>query len=380
MNNKLHDKLGKLRVALKAAYVERDAVIDGLLVGLIARLHVLLLGPPGTAKSALITALTVCIAGARQFQYLMTKFTTPEEIFGPISIKGLEQDEVRRVLDGKLADTHMGFLDEIFKSNSAVLNSLLTIMNERQYDNGRNRLAVPLEIMVGASNEMPEGPELAAMYDRFSIKFFVDYINDRDKLRALLFAPPGAPQVAERLTIDEIHELQAEVMVMPLPVLVADMILDIKTALAEKGIIASDRTWRQMVQVVKSRAVLEGLKQPTEECIEAVADCLWREPEQRQVVAAVVGKMSNPMAAEAVKLLDLAEAAFKGFPERIDTDAALAAAARANQEVRQMLDRGRKLLDGQDEQRTQKLRDAVGRIESIRREMARRTSAAAGLG
>lgn len=379
MDKKLHNKLQKVRAALKVAYVERDAAIDGMLVALIARLHVLLLGPPGTAKSALVTALTACIDGAKQFVYLMTKFTTPEEIFGPISIKGLEQDEVRRVIDGKLADVQTAFLDEVFKSNSAILNSLLTLMNERQYDNGRTRINAPLEIMVGASNEMPEGPELAAMYDRFSVRFWVEYIHDRDKLRALLMAPAGNPQVAERLTLDEIHQLQVEAAVMPLPGHIADLIMDLKTALAEKGIAASDRTWRQMVQVVKARAVLEGLDEPTEDCLEAMSDCLWREPEQRQIVAAVVGRMANPLTAEAVKLLDMAEAAFKTFPERIDTDSALATAARANQEVKQMLARGQKLLEGKNGQRTTRLHDALERIESIRCEMARRTTEATGL-
>ncbi|MCI0664929.1 MAG: AAA family ATPase, partial [Acidobacteria bacterium] len=156
------DKLQVIEHELTATLIERDEVIRASLVALLARQHLVVLGPPGTAKSALVTSLAERIspqngAGLRSFAYLMTRFTTPEELFGPVSVSGLKRDEYRRITAGKLVEAELVFLDEIFKASSAILNALLKIANERVFHNGDQEMYVPLISLFGASNEMPQG-------------------------------------------------------------------------------------------------------------------------------------------------------------------------------------------------------------------------------
>src|SRR6476646_691222 len=140
-----------VRTELVAAFPERETVIDGALAATVAGEHVLLLGPPGTGKSALVRALAAVFQG-RYFEALLTKFSTPEELFGPISLKALEQDRFERVVAGKLPEAEFAFVDECFKANSAILNSLLTLINERVFHNDGQPVKVPLVTMFGASN------------------------------------------------------------------------------------------------------------------------------------------------------------------------------------------------------------------------------------
>jgi MoxR-like ATPase len=124
----------QLRTDLAARFPERKDVIDGALAAVLAGEHVLVLGPPGTAKSALARAIAQAFGGA-YFERLLTKFSTPEELFGAISLKALEQDRFARVVTGKLPEAEFAFVDEVFKANSAILNSLLTLVNERVFHN-----------------------------------------------------------------------------------------------------------------------------------------------------------------------------------------------------------------------------------------------------
>jgi MoxR-like ATPase len=176
-------KLQAIERELIGSLIERDEVIRAALVALLSQEHLVILGPPGTAKSALVTKLSQRISpqngsGLRSFAYLMTRFTTPEELFGPVSVSGLKKDEYKRITTGKLVEAELVFLDEIFKASSAILNALLKIANERVFNNGNQEIKAPLISMLGASNEMPQGGELEALWDRFLLRFRVGYTTD----------------------------------------------------------------------------------------------------------------------------------------------------------------------------------------------------------
>src|SRR2546428_8871341 len=209
------NKLAAIRDELNHLFLERADLIDGALCALLSASHVLVIGPPGTAKSMLADEICRRIEGANYFQWLLTRFSTPEEVFGAVSLKALEQDEYRRVTAHKLPDAHIAFLDEIFKSNSSILNAILTLINERLVHNGKEITQVPLLTLFGASNELPEDDELMALYDRFLVRFVVNYIAEDFRFLRML----ESQKAPERTTLSliELTEIQKQVRDISIP-------------------------------------------------------------------------------------------------------------------------------------------------------------------
>ena len=199
----VQDAIASLRHRLSEILVERDQEIDLALTALLAGEHLLLVGPPGCGKSLLLDSLLTLIGG-RRFSALLTRFSVPEELFGPISLAGLKEDRFVRVTTGKLPEADFVFLDEIFKGNSAILNTLLKLLNERVFDAGDGLLrSVPLKLCVAASNEWPApetAKELAALFDRFVLRSTVSPVRSHAGRTRLLWSEPirpgGPPSVA----------------------------------------------------------------------------------------------------------------------------------------------------------------------------------------
>jgi MoxR-like ATPase len=170
---------GKVREvgrALDARYLDKGELVRLLLVTLVAGEHMLIVGPPGTAKSALVRHLARLV-DARYFEYLLTRFSEPNEIFGPIDIKAFREGTYLRRVQSMLPDADIVFLDEIFKSNSAILNALLSILNERRFFTGSSSIKVPLSSLYGATNEVPNDDALGAVFDRFLVRASSDNLD-----------------------------------------------------------------------------------------------------------------------------------------------------------------------------------------------------------
>ncbi len=282
------EKLKKIRSDLRSRYFERDDVIDGAFCALLTGSHLLLIGPPGTAKSQLANEICRKITGARYFQWLLTKFTTPEELFGAVSLKGLENDEYRRVTSGKLPEAHIAFLDEVFKASSSILNTLLTIMNERIFYNGTEKVRIPLISLFGASNELPsEEDELEALYDRFLLRYVVDYI--KEDFRFLKMLNTGNETSEEGvITSEELDSCREEAQMVKLPSNILKLVSRIRKELAKKGITPSDRRYKQSVSLLKSRAYLEGRSEVSEDDLRFLENVLWREPGEKAEIQSVI--------------------------------------------------------------------------------------------
>lgn len=282
------EKLTEIRNELKAYYLERDEVIDGTLIALLTGNHMLLIGPPGTAKSQLVSEVCNKISGAKYFQWLLTKFTAPEELFGAVSLKGLENDEYRRVTNDKLPEAHIVFLDEVFKASSSILNTLLTVMNERIYYNGTEISDIPLISMFGASNELPsEEDELEALYDRFLLRYVVDYIKEDFRFLKLLQGEnsDNSESIISQQEIDECKSHAAQVSV---DSNILKLIARIRAELKKKGISPSDRRYKQSISVLKAKAYLDARSEVSEEDLRFLENVYWRDPGERTEIQSVI--------------------------------------------------------------------------------------------
>ena len=169
-------RLQEVARVMEQHFLDKQEIIRLLLISAIAGEHMVLVGPPGTAKSALVR-LFARLVDAKYFEYLLTRFTEPNELFGPVDIRAFREGVYTRRTETMLPEAEIVFLDEIFKSNSAILNSLLTIVNERSFSNGSKLMKVPLISMFGASNEVPNDENLAAIFDRFLLRVVSDNLD-----------------------------------------------------------------------------------------------------------------------------------------------------------------------------------------------------------
>jgi MoxR-like ATPase len=223
----MKQKIQTLLNQLNHGLVERKDILKTGLLTVLAKENIVLIGPPGTGKSLIARRIAESFAhsgniqleskeGKNQnspqtqssayFEYLLTKFSTPEEIFGPLSITELKADRFKRNTAGYLPTVNIAFLDEIFKASSSILNALLTILNERVYHNGAEVQKVPLQALIAASNELPtDQEELSALYDRFLVRSFVDYVS-HDNLHQLFDHTPENPATA-KLTATDLDQI-----------------------------------------------------------------------------------------------------------------------------------------------------------------------------
>jgi MoxR-like ATPase len=271
-----------IRDELRQQFLERSELIDGALVGLLAGQHVLVIGPPGTAKSMLADEVCRRITGARYFQWLLTRFTTPEELFGAISLKALEADDYRRLTTHKLPEAHVAFLDEVWKASSSILNTILSLMHERRFHNGREVTPVPLLTLFGASNELPEDDELLALNDRFLLRFVVDYLGEDFRFLKLLQAQPPAGRTT--ISLAELDAARAEVAAVAVPGGVLRAITDLRRELGRRNVVASDRRWAQSIGVLRAHGWLEGREAVADADVAFLEHVLWRDPAERQPV------------------------------------------------------------------------------------------------
>jgi MoxR-like ATPase len=316
-------KLTDIANHLSRCFVERLEIIHGLLTALVARQHVLLIGLPGTAKSAIVVELTRCISGASYFQWLLSRFSTPEELFGPVSIKALEQGVYQRNTFGKLPEAHIGFIDEIFKANSAILNSLLTLINERLFYNNGHPVKTPLMSVFGASNEYPEEDEnLSALYDRFLLRYEVGPISEDAAFAAMLTGQPPAQR--PQITLEELERIQASARMVQVTPDIIDTLVQLRRELAAENIRPTDRRWKQSLTLIQARATLSGRIMADISDVEILKDCLWDEPGQKETVAGLVRKYCvDQVTAEVEQILGEVEEIRKNATKNNSDDVAV---------------------------------------------------------
>ena len=326
----LQEKFATTRRELAAALIERDDEIDVVLTALIANEHALFVGNPGTGKSLLLDSL-LAWTGGRRFSILLTKFSVPEEVCGAISLAALKEDRFIRITTGKLPEADYAFIDEIFKASSAILNTLLKILNERTFDVGDGvARKVPLRMCVGASNEWPSpetGKELLALFDRFLLRRTVSPIRSKVGQQRLLWIRDHTPKLSTAITPEEVEWARRAADALPWSTEAKQSLGTILRELAKEGIQPGDRRLFKTVGVVQAYAYLCGAGEVAPEHLEIAANTLWEDPiEQPQKVVQVISRIANPTGMRVTQLLLEAEQVLVACDVRNLADAAKAAA------------------------------------------------------
>ncbi len=279
-------RLRNLIAQVSAGLIEREEPARLALLSALAGEHLLLIGLPGTAKSVMARRLHQAFRDSRYFERLLTRFSVPEELFGPLSIKALEDDRYERQTEHYLPTASVAFIDEIFKANSAILNALLTLLNEREFDNGSRRFKTPLIAVVAASNELPEEGELDALYDRFLCRFEVAPVS-AEKFVDLLQLEEVPCQIEPQLALapGELEAIQQGAGQVGLPEDVRALLQALREFLQQQNIYVSDRRWRKAVKLLKISAHTNDRAAVSIWDCALLQHCLWHRPEQRKVIS-----------------------------------------------------------------------------------------------
>lgn len=283
------EKLNSVLSYVKDAFIGKAEVIDLLGIGLLARENSFLLGPPGTAKSAIVRHLSECVENGKNFEYLLTRFTEPNEIFGPFDIRKLKEGELVTNTSGMMPEASLVFLDEIFNANSAILNSLLMALNEKIFRRGKETMKLPALMFVGASNQLPEDEALNALLDRFLIRIRCDYV-DPDHLDEVLLAgwklENNVSKEKPMITPEEIRELQQRCRNVDLSP-VRRQYVELVHTLRNTGIKVSDRRAVKVQNLIAASAIMCGRDEAVLSDL-WVLKYIWDTEEQIEILAGII--------------------------------------------------------------------------------------------
>lgn len=302
----IQQRIENLLHYLQQGIYEKETETALALLAALAGESILLLGPPGVAKSMVARRLKEAFKNARSFEYLMSRFSTPDEIFGPVSIARLkESDKYERATDGFLPTADVVFLDEIWKAGPAIQNTLLTVMNEKLFRNGDKEMHLPLKLLVAASNELPaKGEGLEALWDRFMIRIVCSCIRNENVFRNMLCQPTEGMTASSKsapspITAKEYALWQKETQQVTLSLALLDAISYIRQQLQKvevegselaRRIYVSDRRWVHIANLLRTSAYVQGREVADVADLLPMYHCLWNEPIEIEQVKHIVLK------------------------------------------------------------------------------------------
>ncbi len=295
----LQKRIGDLVASVSADMFEREEIIAVSLLGALCGQNTFLYGPPGTAKSLISRRIACAFEQPTYFEYLMNRFSTPEEVFGPVSIKALKEDHYIRKTDNYLPKAEFAFLDEIWKSSPAILNTLLTLINEHVFRNGEAIDKAPLKALIAASNETPDANQgLDALYDRFIVRLMVGPIREAQHFDQLLNSKPTEAKIDVPSALQVKPAEWAEWMARLHQVKLSTETLTIIHLIREQlelqyealKVYVSDRRWQRAAILMKASAFFNDRKETNHSDALLLQHCLWTHEENRQTVWDIVSE------------------------------------------------------------------------------------------
>ena len=317
----LRDKMLGLMAAVNAEAAERNELVECIAIALLTKKNIFILGDTGQAKSYVINQFRKRIEGAKQYERLLSKQTDEEALFGRIDLKSLIDGNPKMITTGKIPDSHICFLDEIFKSNDGVLNSLLTALNERRYTNESETVDIPVISFMSASNEIPNFTDpseriLKPLYDRFELKVVTRYIEDRDRRLEMLARKQQPADVANSptITLDELYEMQREVAAIEVPSQTNESMDDLLCELRQLGVHISDRKYLNYAPIAQAKAWLEGRQTVITTDLLVLKNYLWTTPEEITTIEQTLERLCvNPMQEKMREIETIAKDTYDDF-------------------------------------------------------------------
>ena len=333
----IRDRIAKLLSLLNSGLYEKEESIRLALLSAITGESIFFLGPPGTAKSMISSRIHHAFKdGTKYFEYLMNEFSTPDEIFGSVKLKGLDEGVYEKNINGYLPEANVAFLDEIWKSGPAILNTLLTIINEKKFRNGNKIVKVPLQVLLAASNELPkEKAGLEALYDRFIIRTMVNPVSmeNEDSFFALCEKSGKEFVVPENmkqnlLTIEEVQGWSDKIKEVILTDKIKEVIMEIRRELEVKNqeknrdekekYYVSDRRWKKIIHLLKTSAFLCDRAEVDLMDLQLVTYCIWNTPKQREEVQTIIRNIVQENGLECTTAVDDIEQQIKIFSKDVE--------------------------------------------------------------
>jgi MoxR-like ATPase len=328
--DKIADAFGSVTSELRAELPEREVEIDLLTRSIVAKSHPLFIGEPGVAKSLLVRSFMSHIDGASLYEVLMAKDTPSDQVLGPVSLTALEQDEFRRITTEKLPEAEVGFLDEIFKANSTVLNAMLSIINERIFHNNGHSMTVPLWSVIGASNELPgsDRQDLNAFRDRFGVTKMVEHVRTTDGLKQIIEGQVNRARGTEQATVTVIPKADIEAMQVAstqviVPPNVVKALAELRTRAESENLVISVRRLYEGVKLMQAAAALTKRPEVSIEDMKIFEHVLWSDPEDHGTAYNLTLDYAGAVAKKAARLrgeFDEQRAALTDLQSEMPTD------------------------------------------------------------
>ena len=299
----IRKRIEELLQAINMGIYEKETELSLSLLAALAGESVILLGPPGVAKSMVARRLKLAFDGASSFEYLMSRFSTPDEIFGPVSISKLkDSDKYERNTEGYLPTADVVFLDEIWKAGPAIQNTLLTVINEKLFRNGDTEIHLPLKLLLAASNELPtQGEGLEALWDRFIIRIECGNIKNVSRFNAMLLDNTVDDDIEVKdglqITDEEYNNWDKAINMLAVSEEVLRVINVIRKSLGSvtiaqtderHNVYVSDRRWKKIVRLLRTSAFVHDRNEVTADDLLPIYNCLWQEPEECEGIRAIV--------------------------------------------------------------------------------------------